>query len=181
MRLTWGGNDQDEGRAITVDGSGNAYVTGNTTSTNFPVLNAAQAAYGGNWSDAFITKLSPSGSLAYSTYLGGNDWDVAYAIALDTSANAYVTGNSLSTNFPAANSLPSNLRGTNNVFAAKLNATGSAFSYIAAFGRSEESIGNGIAVDSSGNAYITGHTIAPDFRSLTLFKRLTAGARMMRS
>ncbi len=87
-----GGGSDDCGCGIAVDGSGNAYVTGYTGSSNFPTLNPYQATYQGGW-DAFVTKLSSSGnSLIYSTYLGGGDDDYGYGIAVDGSGNAYVTG-----------------------------------------------------------------------------------------
>ena len=78
---------------------GNAYVAGYTSSTNFPVLSAYQNGNRG-MTDVFATKLSPAGSLIYSTYLGGNGDDRASGIAIDTARNAYVTGGTTSTNYP---------------------------------------------------------------------------------
>ncbi len=100
-----GGNGADYANAIAVDGSGNAYVTGFTNSTNFPTTNALQATWGGN-SDAFVTKISANGTTKlYSTYLGGSGNDSGTGIAADASGNAYIVGSTSSTNFPTANPL----------------------------------------------------------------------------
>ncbi len=95
-----GGSGDDKGYGIAVDGSGNAYVTGSTNSSDFPTQNPYQGTYAGD-SDAFITKLTSSGSaLSYSTYLGGSDYEDGSGIAVDGSGNAYVTGSTQSTDFP---------------------------------------------------------------------------------
>ena len=97
-----GGNSDDVGDGIALDGSGSAYVTGFTYSTDFPTQNPFQTDQPDL--DAFVTKLSPSGnSLVYSTYLGGNSDDVGNGIALDGSGSAYVTGMTKSTDFPTQN------------------------------------------------------------------------------
>ena len=97
-----GGNFDDFGYSIALDGSGSAYVTGVTTSTDFPTQNAYQANQ--TIDDVFVTKLSPSGnSLEYSTYLGGNQQDWGFSIALDGLGSAYVTGWTTSTDFPTQN------------------------------------------------------------------------------
>ena len=90
------------GAAIAVDTAGNAYVTGYTTSTDFPTTAGAfQTTFGGGNDDAFVTKLNPTGTaLVYSTYLGGTGYDQGAAIAVDTAGNAYVTGYTDSTDFP---------------------------------------------------------------------------------
>src|SRR5439155_834674 len=96
-----GGSGFDSGFRIAVDGAGNAYVTGDTFSTNFPTTSGAfQTTFGGGVRDAFVTKLNPTGSaLVYSTYLGGSEADGGRAIAVDAAGNAYVTGITLSMNF----------------------------------------------------------------------------------
>ena len=96
-----GGNSSDRGYSIAVDASGNAYVTGDTYSDNFPIIDSYQTNQPGD--DVFVTKLAPGGNtLVYSTYLGGNDNDRGYAIAVDAGGSAYVTGDSYSSNFPTA-------------------------------------------------------------------------------
>jgi hypothetical protein len=177
-----GGNGGDEGRGIAVDDAGNAYVTGVTGSadpTGFPTMNAFQPAAGGS-GDAFVTKLNPSGSaLVYSTYLGGSGADLANAIAVHASGNVYVTGRTDSTSgFPLKDPLPKDpldIKGVINsgvsgdAFVTKLNpaALGTASLVFSTYlGGNMTDAGTGIAVDSAGNAYVTGETLslldAPD-------------------
>jgi hypothetical protein len=96
-----GGNNEDEGSGIVVDTAGNAYLTGFTSSTNFPLMNPLQGTFGGGPADAFVTKLNAAGSgLVYSTYVGGLNNDQGAGIATDAAGNAYVTGDTNSANFP---------------------------------------------------------------------------------
>src|SRR5262249_49153475 len=98
-----GGSGDDQGNGIARDLAGNAYVTGTTTSTNFPISPPVQATYGGGSSDAFLTRLNAAGTtLVHSTYLGGSDTDDGQAVALDELGGVYVAGTTLSTNFPTA-------------------------------------------------------------------------------
>ncbi|HMD83784.1 MAG TPA: SBBP repeat-containing protein [Terriglobia bacterium] len=159
-----GGNNLDVGYGIAVDSSGNAYVTGETGSTDFPTLNPIQAINHGLYGNAFVAKLNASGSaLVYATYLGGSYSDIAYSIAVDSSENAYVTGQAASPDFPTANPLRATKSGYSDAFVAKLNAAGSALVYSTYLGGSSFDIGHGIAVDSSGNAYVTGETGSSNF------------------
>jgi len=166
-----GGSDTDKGTGIAVDSSGNAYVTGSTLSTDFPTADALQLVYGGS-GDAFVTKLNATGSaLVYSTYLGGSNDDLGFAIAVDSSGNAYVTGATASTNFPTVDpNQPSNkaylTSGNPTAFVAKLSSTGSALVYSTYLGGSVADAGAGIAVDSTNNAYVTGVTESDDFPTL---------------
>ena len=181
-----GGSGGDYGQAIAVDASGNAYVTGQTFSANFPTTeNAFQAAFAGGTcvsaasviypcGNAFVTKLNAAGSaLVYSTYLGGSGGDSGSGIAVDSSGNAYVTGSTGSTNFPTANAFQAALAtccGYENAFVTKLNAAGSALVYSTYLGGSGGDWGSGIAVDSSGNAYVTGTTQSTNFPTLNAFQ-----------
>jgi Beta-propeller repeat len=164
-----GGRGDAQGHAIAVDGAGNAYVTGETDSYNstFPTtVGAAQTTIGGN-NDAFVTKLSASGSsLVYSTFLGGESAEDGLGIALDGLGSAYVTGETDSDFFPttvgAFQSIdPGPAR--RNGFVAKLNPAGSSFTYSTYLGGSVEDYGLGVAVDSLGNAFVGGYTGSPDF------------------
>jgi hypothetical protein len=158
-----GGSGDDVGGSIAVDASGNAYVTGFTQSPDFPTANPLQPGFGGV-EDAFVTKLSAAGSaLVYSTYLGGSGDNVGGSIAVDASGNAYVTGETNSTDFPTKNPLQPANDGNYDVFVTKLNAAGSALDYSTYLGGSTFENGIGIAVDSTGNPYVTGITRSPDF------------------
>jgi hypothetical protein len=171
-----GGTSSDFDGGIVVDSSGNAYVMGSTSSINFPTANPFDATYGGGLcggfplpsypcSDAFVTKFNPSGSaLVYSTYLGGSNDDVGTGgIAVDPSGNVYMTGYTKSTNFPTANPLQPAYAGSTDAFVTKFNSSASALVYSTYLGGSNDEIGYGIAVNSSGNAYVTGYTNSINF------------------
>jgi hypothetical protein len=160
-----GGSGDDQGQGIAVDSSGDAYVTGQTFSTDFPTMNPLQPAYGGN-TDAFVTKFNSAGSaLVYSAYLGGSGQDIGYGIAVDSSGNAYLTGGTSSTNFPTMSPLQP-YGGNNDAFVTEINSSGSALVYSTYLGGSGTDVGLGIAVDSSGNAYVTGYTASTNFPTM---------------
>lgn len=161
-----GGGQCDVANGVATDSSGNIYVTGRTGSTDFPLANAVQPIFGGSqFSDAFdgfVSKLTPAGSLIYSTYLGGaNGADSGFAITADTSGNAYVTGNTASTNFPTVN--PIQACTGSDVFVTKLTSDGSVLAYSTCLGGAGFDTGRGIAVDSTNNAYVTGSTDSANF------------------
>jgi Beta-propeller repeat len=166
------GRGGNVGRGIAVDFEGNVYVVGSTGSTTFPTANAVQAVLAGS-SDVFVVKLNPSGNaFVYSTYLGGSKDDVGNSIAVDPSSNAYITGSTMSTDFPRANPLQPNkgdcnpgvfTAACNDAFVAKLNSAGSALAYSTYLGGNNGDVGNSIAVDAAGNAYVTGQTFSRDF------------------
>ena len=170
-----GGSNDDYAYGIAVDSSGNAYVTGITESSDFPTANPFQPSNGSTiladgGANAFVTKLNPAGSaLVYSTYLGGNNTDYGHGIAVNSSGSAYVTGMTESTNFPTANPFQASNASTNiangggNAFVTKFNASGSALVYSTYLGGSNTDSGLGIAVDSFGNAYVTGYTNSTNF------------------
>lgn len=160
-----GGTGIDQGFAIAVDSSGNAYVTGLTTSLNFPTtVGAFQTALAGI-GNAFVTKLNSSGSaLIFSTYLGGEGIDQGNGIAVDSSGNSYIVGQTNSTTFPTTvGAFQTALAGGTDAFITKLNPTGSALVYSTYLGGSSTDIGNGIAIDENGNAFVTGQTGSPNF------------------
>jgi len=173
-----GGSSRDEGNGIAVDGSGNAYVTGETSSSDFPMQNPYQGTIDGGV-DAFITKLSSptpnSTYLVYSTYLGGSSWDNGNGIAVDSSGNAYVTGQTISSDFPTQNPYQGTQAGACDVFITKLSSSGSALTYSTYLGGSGSEYGEGIAVDGSGNAYVTGDTWSSDFPTQNPYQRTLAG------
>ncbi|MCK6684160.1 MAG: SBBP repeat-containing protein [Thermoanaerobaculia bacterium] len=152
-------------RAIAVDGSGNAYVTGPTGSAGFPVTAGAYITAYGLGIDAFVTKLNPAGTgVVYSTYLGGTDLDEANGIAVDASGNAYVAGSTLSAGFPTtAGALDTTPNGGWDAFVTKLNPTGAGLVFSTFLGGAGQDQSRGIAVDTSLNVYVTGETWSASF------------------
>lgn len=147
---------------IAVDSSGNAYITGSAGS-GFPTTTGAyQRTYSGSL-DAFVSKLSADGStLLYSTYLGSTTR--GYGIAVDSSGDAYVTGITYSSIPTTSGALQTTSRGGgDDGFVTKLNAGGTGLVYSTYLGGSDVDAGQGIAVDSSGDAYVTGYTGSTDF------------------
>jgi beta-propeller repeat-containing protein/dockerin type I repeat protein len=162
-----GGNGDDVSAGIAVGVAGNAFVTGSTTSTDFPILNEYQPDQGST--DAFVTKLDPSAtgaaSLVYSSYLGGSGTDLGTAIAVDESGRVYVTGYTSSSNFPKLNEYQGR-QASFDAFLTKLNplvAGVAGLLYSTYLGGHRTNIPNGIAVDSSRKAYLTGYTESTDF------------------
>jgi hypothetical protein len=159
-----GGSNDDFGTGILVDGSTNAYVTGSTASTNFPTTPGSFQTTLKGPEDAFVSKLNATGSaLLYSTYLGGSDFDTGGTIAVDTSGNAYVTGQTISADFPITPGAFQTTLGFADAFVSRLNATGSALLYSTYLGGSRFDAGGGIPLDASRNAYVLGITNSPDF------------------
>ena len=152
-----GGAGTDLAEGFALDSSGNMYAVGETTG-GFPITaNVAQGAYGGGTGDAFAVKLTPAGALTYSTYLGGSGQDEAHAVAVDASGNAYITGQTHSTNFPTLNPFQALGGGNGYAFVTKLSAAG-ALQYSTYLGGPVYNVGYGIAVDSAGDAYVVGAT-----------------------
>jgi hypothetical protein len=177
-----GGGSADVATAVAVDSSGNTYITGYTSSTNFPTTKGAYQTHNNGGYDAFVTKLNPSGGVAWSTYLGGKGDDYGLGIAVDGSGNVYVTGATSSTNFPTKSPLQAANGGGYDAFVTELNATGSGLVYSTYLGGSGNedfsSFGTGpqsdfagaIAVDASGNAYVTGLTSSTNFPTANAFQ-----------
>ena len=190
----FGGSDNEGGRGLAVDSSGNIYITGFTYSTNLHVTSGAfQTAYHGGTAasyvggDAFVAKYTPAGALVYVTYLGGSSDDCGNAIAVDSAGNAYITGFTDSTNFPTTKGALStvfNGLGTSNqysqdfgdAFVTKLNPSGSALVYSTFLGGANDDVGLAIAVDGSGNAYVGGATLSTNFPTVTPFQATFHGA-----
>ncbi len=171
-----GGSSADDGLAIAVDSSGNAYVTGWTVSFDFPTRNPLQPTRRGRFESAFISKLSADGtSLVYSTYLGGSNWDHGHGIAVDASGNAYLTGSTASFDFPTVNPLQPAFGGGVDAFIAKVSADGASLIYSSYLGGSRGDFGGGIAVDTSGSAYITGYTFSFDFPTVNPLQAVYGG------
>ncbi|MFB3895065.1 MAG: SBBP repeat-containing protein [bacterium] len=161
-----GGEGEDEGYAITVDGSGCAYVTGYTESNHFPTTPGAfDTSYNGN-GDIFITKLKTNGTaLVYSTYFGGAKPDNGYGIAVDNSGNIYITGETESHDFPTTPSaFDTSFNGVyRDAYVSKLNANGTGLVYSTYLGGTDDDGCNTIVLDSSGNAFVVGYTLSTDY------------------
>ena len=172
-----GGSGSDVAQGVAVDSSGNAYITGGTSSTGFPTANPVQPAYGGGEDDAFVTKINPTGSaLVYSTYLGGSGTDESQGVAVDGPGNAYVTGATSSNNFPTTNPLQPAFAGEDDAFVTKIDPTGSALIYSTYLGGSGTDESQGVAVDSSGNAYVTGSTNSANFPTVNPLQSAIGGS-----
>jgi archaellum component FlaF (FlaF/FlaG flagellin family) len=178
-----GGSGQDFGYALVLDSANDVYVTGSTTSSDFPVVTPYQASLPGPYS-GFLTKISSDGSsLSYSTYLGGDTWDQPSSVAIDSSNEVYVAGVTTSQNFPVANAFQSTvlpneggLYGSYG-FLTKFTASGSALVYSTYLGGnsnviqdcgfpcwpSPSSVIAGVAVDANGSAYVAGTTNTYNF------------------
>jgi uncharacterized protein (TIGR03437 family) len=178
-----GNSDNEVGMGIAVDSAGSAYVTGYTLSTNFPLANAFQGARAAGTCvdqgflvpcyDAFVTKLAASGAaLVYSTYLGGNGDDNASAIAIDSAGSAYVVGSTNSTNFPTASPLQAVPGGLNDGFIAKLSPAGTSLVYSTYVGGGVNDYADAVAVDSAGDAYVSGGTASTDFPAVNSIQPL---------
>ena len=161
-----GGESDDIGFSIAVDGENSAYLTGGTGSLDFPLTGAVQPEFGSVdrlGFDAFVTKVNGDGSaLVYSTYLGGSGVEFGFAVAVDSTGNAYVTGNTSSTDFPVGNALQADNAGRTDGFLAKMTADGSTLEYSSYLGGSEADDTVGIGLDPSGNVYVAGSTRSPD-------------------
>jgi len=174
-----GGSGHDSGKGIATDAAGNIYVVGDTTSNDFPLRGAFQISNRGR-QEAFVASLMPSGSLRYSTYLGGSGDDRGTAIAADGDGSVYVTGGTNSTNFPLNNPFQSANGGGEDAFVAKLAPMGVSLQYSTYLGGNNGTpglpeVGNGIAVDSGGNAYVVGVTSSPNFPVFSALRTAHAG------
>jgi hypothetical protein len=180
-----GGNDQeyiDRGMGVALDAKGVAHVTGMTGSPNFPVSNAYQFAYGGQI-DAFVARFGPKGALLSSTFLGGNNSDVGYGIAVDgagaPSPGVHVSGLTLSQDFPVVNPIQATLGGFEDPFVVKFTPDVLQLAYSTYLGGSngrEEYGSTGIGVDKVGNVYVTGGTEASDFPTVNPYQPAPHGS-----
>jgi Beta-propeller repeat len=172
-----GGGDLDQGSGIAVDGSDRAYVTGFTSSTDYPTTPGAFDRTFNDGGDVFVTKLNAAGSrLVYSTYLAGASIEFSAAIAV-RDGRAYVTGQTRSTDYPTTTGAFDRTfnGGIADAFVTKLNAAGSKLDYSTFLGGTEFDQGSGIAVDGSGRAYLTGFTSSPDYPTMGAFDTIIDG------
>ncbi|MCK5057852.1 MAG: SBBP repeat-containing protein [Candidatus Aminicenantes bacterium] len=159
-----GGTRHDLGESITVDSSGYAWVTGRTYSPDFPLRKPWQGSLAGNY-DVFVTKLGKTGkTLAFSTYIGGSDNEGGYGIVCDGGNNVYVTGYTVSSDFPTRFPAQGSYGGGDgDAFVFKLSPTGGSLLYATYLGGRGIDYGKGIRVDNNGSAYVTGSTSGGGF------------------
>lgn len=157
-----GGSGKDYAYEIAVDARGNVYVTGETYSTDFPTIGGYDATFNGGDCDAYVAKFSAGGNLLWSTYLGGNSLEKGTAASADGAAHVYVTGRTMSADFPTPAGYDSSYNGEGDVFVSKFDRDG-ALLWSTFLGGSGYEIGNGVAVDAGGNIYVSGNAASANF------------------
>ncbi len=171
-----GSTGDDVAWSIAVDSGNCAYVAGDTTGSDFPTSNPYQGTFGGGSKDGIIAKFSNDGSaLTYATYLGGGEDDAISLIAVDSNSKAHVTGFTKSTNFPLSRAYQSAYNGGFDSFATVFNAAGSDLVFSTYFGGGGDDYGRGLAVDSSGNTYVTGYSDSSDFPTSSAYQNTISG------
>ena len=160
-----GGSNGDLVTGIALDSSNNAYVTGITVSSNFPTTPGAfQTSQSGTADNGFVAAIKADGSAKiYSTYLGGSGTTDALAIAVDSSGEAYVTGDTNSSSFPVLNAAQATLKGATDVFITKVQASGSGLLFSTYYGGTLDEAASGIAIDAFNDVYVTGRTLSSDY------------------
>ncbi len=158
-----GGASDDQGHAVAVDGSFQPWIAGETGSEDFPFVNSYQTSYGG-LGDAFLVRLSPSGSaLLYAGFWGGNDDDRAYGVCLDSEGCVYLAGQTLSPNFPLANAYQASLAGSYDAYITSFSSAGSSLRYSTYLGGNLSDEARGIRVGTDRAAYVVGITESSSF------------------
>jgi hypothetical protein len=169
-----GGTRRDIVAGLCVDSTGDAYVAGITSSTDFPTQNSMQELNGD--ADTFITKIDASGAfLEYSTFLGGSDNDLARNLDVDPKGNAYVVGFTRSPDFPIKKPFQRKLRGPSDCYLAKLNPMGTAIVFATYIGGSDSDVPRGVKVDAAGDVYVCGETFSKDFPTFKAFQKKLSG------
>ena len=158
-----GGEREDTSWAVRADASGAVYIGGQTTSEDFPVHNAFQAERPGYGIKGSVTKLTPSGAISYSTYLGGSGTDPVYGIDVDSSGRAVVCGSTTSMNYPVVNPLQAEKSGGEDQFIVRFTSAGSSLEYGSYLGGDGHDVCNAIRIDPDGNWVLTGSSESTDF------------------
>jgi hypothetical protein len=171
-----GGSQDDQPFGLSVDTNGNIYISGETSSTNFPMANPLLGTFGGGRADAFVTKIAPDGTLIYSTYLGGFGNDHSFDVTSDSDGNAYVVGYTTAALPNIVRALYGAVGDPEQAFLAKLSPDGRTllfFAYIGGLGIDEAVR---VVLDSSQNIIISGYTSAPNFPVVNAIQPTNAGA-----
>lgn len=169
-----GGSGDENSMSVGCDAMGNIYVAGTTTSRDFPLVNPLDDSYEGRFDEGFITKISPTGEIVYSSYIGGDETEEIGDIFVDDAGFVYLTGYTNSADFPIVNAADSTFD-NGDVFVCKINPAGSAFVYSTFIGGSSGEYSRAIWVNEQGEAYIVGETYSSDFPTLNPFDSSLAG------
>ena len=162
-----GGGFEEALYDIVLDSSGNVYITGETSSTDYPTVSGYDSSHNGD-SDAFVSKLdSTLSSLLASTFIGGSMDDASNSIALDSSGNVYITGETISTDYPTVSGYDSSHNGSDDAFVSKLDSTLSSLSASTFIGSSDDEQSFAIILDNARNVYITGYTNSTDYPTVS--------------
>ncbi len=168
-----GGSGTEYATGIAVDGSGSVYVGGYTDSTDFTLSTLGSPSVG--LDHVFVVKLDPTGStLVYADYLGGENADYGYALALDGTDNIYIAGTTQSTQFPMVTPFQGTIPGANSAFLSKISPDGSSLVYSTYLGGSADEVVAGVAVDSTGSGIVAGYTTSTDFPVVSAYQATAA-------
>ncbi|MCP4632254.1 MAG: hypothetical protein GY855_04955, partial [candidate division Zixibacteria bacterium] len=169
------GDFADQGNSIDLDNTGNIYVTGITYSSIFPLVNEYDGSLGGS-RDAFVTKLSPGGdNIIFSTYLGGASIDEANGISIDAGGSAYITGYTISSDFPTINAYSTSYGGGKDIFVTKFSVSGNSLDYSTFLGGTGDDYGEAIVVDATGSSFVTGKVSSVDFPTINYYDNYNDG------
>ncbi len=158
----YGGSSSESGNGVSIDNSGNVYLTGDTESTTGIATSGAHQLSLGGYSDAFLVKFNPSGTRQWGTYYGGNDYDIGESVVADDNGDIYITGYTYSTNgISTVGSYQPDKAGGQDVFLANLNSTG-VRQWGTYYGGNDYDIGESVVADDNGDIYITGYTLSSD-------------------
>ena len=173
----FGGSSSDSAQAIAVDNNGNAYIVGNTNSSDLPVSSAVNGTNATNSSLMFVSKINTTtNTLVYSTYLGGaNGANNAIGITVDASGSAYVVGISTATDFPLVGAIQATNSGTEDAVIAKLNSSGNTLLFSTYFGGSSSDTATAVAVGTGGVAYVVGYTLSANFPTKLAYQNSFGG------
>ncbi|HUU42770.1 MAG TPA: SBBP repeat-containing protein, partial [Planctomycetota bacterium] len=159
-----GGSGNDIGRDVACDGAGALLLTGQTDGGAFPTTGGFDTSYNTN-TDVFVTRVSAEGDLVWSSYLGGSAWEAGQGIDTDAAGNVFVTGQTLSSNFPTTGGFDTSLGGGADAFVTKIRGDGGAILWSSYLGGGSTDGGNALVVTSTGDVYAVGSTFSTDFNT----------------
>ena len=165
----FGGSEGDNGKGLGVDSAGNIYISGITSSKDFPLKNAIKSNFGiYNFNTLFVSKFNSTGSLMFSTYFGGSTLDSNTDLALDNQGNIFITGYTISSDFPMLNAYNATYSGHTDSFISKFNSTGSLL-FSTYFSLNVGVISYAITTDEGGDCYIAGAASTSNYITTNAF------------